>query len=282
MSNQNNTCICKPFFGCVCNQEVPAKVIQIVEAFGGIHNINAFSNSVSELRYDLKDVSLVQSETLKTLGASKVTIFQDTKHVQAQFGDVVEELNFEVRKYAQKLASQTTNHNNSVSANNEAKNTQKQALNTLNVLSPVDGQIIALSELKDGIFSEGLVGQGVAIKLSQTSGKIVLKAPFDGSITNLPASKNQFLFATKCGIEVIIILGQDSYKLNGIGINLLAPVNTELKAGQDLFELNLDQFSKEQIDTHIIICATHSSSLQTVVNKAQQQVKVGQNLFDLV
>lgn len=282
MSNQNSTCTCKPFFGCVCNQEVPAKVIEIINAFGGIHNINAFSNSVSELRYDVKDLTKVSSQNLKALGASRVEVFEATKHIQADFGTVTEELNFEIRKYAQILVKQEPKDTNTRGKLNNAQSSIKTAnLEHLNVLAPVSGEILPLTSLNDGIFSEGLVGAGLVIKLKENSGKLKLVAPFDGKITMLPASKNQFLFTNSHGVELVIVIGLDSYKLNGIGINLLAQVNSEVAAGQNLFELDLDQFANEKIDTRIIICASYSSSLTKIANQATE-AKTGSSLFDLV
>ncbi|UWW01265.1 PTS transporter subunit EIIB [Mycoplasmopsis felis] len=56
------------------DNEVPKKVIDIVNAFGGIHNIVGFSNSVSELRYDLKNLSIVSKDDLIKQGATNIIL----------------------------------------------------------------------------------------------------------------------------------------------------------------------------------------------------------------
>ncbi|WBP84147.1 PTS glucose transporter subunit IIA [Mycoplasmopsis edwardii] len=278
MEKLNNSCSCKPFFGCVCGQEVPQNIMNIVEAFGGINNINGFNASVSELRYDLKNVKLVNEEQFKKLGAKKVVIFEGTKHVQVELGEGVEELNFNVKKYSPLLKAMSNQVKSAIEQN---KNTNNQVVSEVSeqvVLSPVNGKIVALKDLKDGIFSEGLVGNGVAILISDDS-KVV--APFDGKITMMPANKNQFIFSSKEGVELVVVLGQDSYKLDGIGLEPKVKLNEEVKAGTLLFELNLKKFDSENIDKHIVVSTTKFSSLNNIEEVASKAEKSKQ-LFKLV
>lgn len=280
MSNLNKECNCKQFFGCVCGQEVPQNVIKIVEAFGGIHNINGFNNSVSELRYDLKNVNLVNVDELKKLGAKKVVILESSKHVQAEFGEIVQELNFEVKKYSNLLRTIVSEEIKSASTNTKNNTKEVQAETNKSVLAPVSGKVISFAELNDGIFSENLVGNGVAILLNDKNSTSKVIAPFDGRITMLPASKNQFIFRSNSGVELVILLGQNSFKLDGLGIESRVKLNEEVKAGDTLFDLDLKRFTTENIDKHIVISTTNFSSLKNIKDRSTEAIQ-GQKLFEL-
>ncbi|WP_027121158.1 PTS glucose transporter subunit IIA [Mycoplasma leonicaptivi] len=278
MSNTENKCPCKPFFGCVCYNEVPKKVLDVVEAFGGINNILGFNNSVSELRYDVKNVNLVSEEKLKKLGSKKVLILEGAKHIQVELGEIVEELNFEVKKYANLLKSKEQNIEIKSDTNDsKSEKTDVKHSNEMEVLAPVSGEIVLLKDLNDGIFSNNLVGNGLAIKFDLNSSKLSVKAPFKGKVTMLPANKNQFIFNSVCGNELVVILGLDSYKLNGIGINFKVKLNETVEAGQEIVELNLDNFKNENIDNHIVLSTTQFSKLNNIsdlANKAQVSEKL--------
>ncbi|MCU9937963.1 hypothetical protein NW731_06205 [Mycoplasmopsis felis] len=43
-----------------------------------------FSNSVSELRYDLKNLSIVSKDDLIKQGATNITFFYDQNHIQCR------------------------------------------------------------------------------------------------------------------------------------------------------------------------------------------------------
>ncbi|BBU47541.1 PTS glucose transporter subunit IIA [Mycoplasmopsis felis] len=277
--NKTDMCECKPFFGCVCGHEVPKKVIDIVNAFGGIHNIVGFSNSVSELRYDLKNLSIVSKDDLIKQGATNITFFYDQNHIHVEFGDVVEELNFEIKKYSQILKKQE--QNTQTNTTKETKNkTEFEIEKELEVLSLTNGKVIGLKELNDGIFSEGLVGNGFAIKMDTNQKSIDLVAPFDGKITNVPANKNQFIFKSNNGVELLVLIGLDSHKLNGIGFISKVQPNTEVKSNQVIMQIELEKFVKENIDTHLIITITSDSRLKNITQLESNSI-LGKKLFKL-
>lgn len=96
----------------------------------------------------------------------------------------------------------------------------------------------------------------------------------------LPASKNQFIFRSNSGVELVILLGQDSFKLDGLGIESRVKLNEEVKAGDTLFDLDLKRFTTENIDKHIVISTTNFSSLKNIKDRSTEAIQ-GQKLFEL-
>lgn len=68
--------------------------------------------------------------------------------------------------------------------------------------SPVNGKVISLSEVKDTVFSSGMVGDGVAIIPEEG----ILVAPEDGEITMVFETKHAIGLKTANGAELLFIL----------------------------------------------------------------------------
>ncbi|MBN4083305.1 PTS glucose transporter subunit IIA [Mycoplasma sp. CSL10137] len=258
-------------------EHAPQEVQELTDAMGGIKNIVSFNNSVSQLRYDLRNPSLVNEELLKKLGAKKVNLFTEQKYIQVEMGDIVETINKVIKKYASVIVD-NSDHNLVTTTNNVNAKGQK-ASKEMEVVAPLSGKVVSLESLKDGVFSNGLVGNGLAIKMEGNS-KVELLAPFNGRITSMPASKTQFIFKTNCDVELIVLIGQDSYKLDGLGIEGKVSLNEEVKAGDTLFVVDLEKFTNEKIDKTLIISTTSDSRLKKVIELEELAVS-GKKLFKL-
>ncbi|MCU4706325.1 PTS glucose transporter subunit IIA [Mycoplasma sp. CSL7503-lung] len=258
-------------------EHAPQEVQELTDAIGGIKNIVSFNNSVSQLRYDLRNPSLVNEELLKKLGAKKVNLFAEQKYIQVEMGDIVETINKVIKKYASVIVD-NSEHNLTTTTNSVDVKGQKVS-KEMEVIAPLSGKVVSLESLKDGVFSNGLVGNGLAIKMEGNS-KVELLAPFNGRITSMPASKTQFIFKTNCDVELIVLIGQDSYKLDGLGIEGKVALNEEVKAGDTLFVVDLEKFTNEKIDKTLIISTTSDSRLKKVTETEELAVS-GKKLFKL-
>ncbi|QKT05427.1 PTS glucose transporter subunit IIA [Mycoplasma sp. OR1901] len=257
--------------------QAPQEVQELVDAMGGIKNIVSFNNSVSQLRYDIKNTSLVDVESLKKLGAKKVNLFTEQRHIQVEMGDVVETINKVVKKYASVIVDNSKESSTTTTTNKEVKGQSYPS--EINVIAPLSGEVVSLESLNDGVFSNNLVGNGLAIKMAGNS-KVELVAPFNGRIISMPGSKTQFIFKTNCDVELIILIGQESYKLDGLGIEGKASLNEEVEAGKPLFVVDLEKFTNENIDKTLIISTTSDSRLKTV-SELEKTAVSGQKLFKL-
>lgn len=77
--------------------------------------------------------------------------------------------------------------------------------------SPVIGQMISLSEVKDDIFSSKVMGDGIAIVPSEGA----LYAPVDGEVTLLFETNHALGMKTDKGVEVLFHIGIDTVQLEG-------------------------------------------------------------------
>lgn len=96
------------------------------------------------------------------------------------------------------------------------KNILKRNKNKL-LYAFTDGVSVDISEVKDEVFSQKMMGEGIAIKPS--SNKIF--SPCDGTIvTIMKESKHAIGIRTEDGVEILIHVGLDTVNLKGEGFNL--------------------------------------------------------------
>lgn len=131
------------------------------------------------------------------------------------------------------------------------------------LVSPLDGELLPLSEVKDEVFSSGAMGEGVAIAPSQG----VLHAPADGRVV--------VTFPTGHAI------GMDTVNLQGKGFETLVDKGDEVKAGDELVKFDIDEIHSAGYIVTTPIVVTNSKDYEKVLVVRQGEVKVGQEILDL-
>ncbi|ETT32863.1 hypothetical protein BK147_32355 [Paenibacillus sp. FSL R7-0337] len=120
--------------------------------------------------------------------------------------------------------------------------------------SPMKGQVVPLSAVKDEAFSSEALGKGVAIV--PTEGKVY--APVDGIMTNIFPSGHALGITSVKGVEVLIHVGQDTVKLKGKHFKPVVKQGQPVKKGDLLLEFDIDEIKAAGFDitTPVIISNT--------------------------
>ncbi|TPD98704.1 PTS glucose transporter subunit IIA [Enterococcus sp. PF-2] len=128
----------------------------------------------------------------------------------------------------------------------------------LELVSPVSGTMIDLTEVPDNVFASGMMGEGVAFK-PETS-QIV--APADGTIAMIPETLHAFGLTLGNGAEILVHVGIDTVSLAGKGYKVLKKAGDKVKTGDVIIEID-SKFIQEKgysLITPMII--TNSSEYQ--------------------
>lgn len=100
------------------------------------------------------------------------------------------------------------------------------------------GKVIELKEVNDGVFSEGMLGEGVAIIPEND----ILYAPADGTISVLmQASKHACGLKLDNGAELLLHVGLNTVSMQGDGFNYLVSEGERVKAGTPLIQFDRDK-----------------------------------------
>nr|WP_314463207.1 PTS glucose transporter subunit IIA [uncultured Clostridium sp.] len=122
------------------------------------------------------------------------------------------------------------------------------------ILAPVEGMAVPLSEVNDPAFREEILGKGMAIIPSK--GRIV--APVNGVLSVMFETMHAVSITADNGAEVMIHVGLDTVKLKGEGYRSLKKQGDAVKAGELLLEFELEEIRRKGYDviTPVIILNT--------------------------
>ena len=146
-----------------------------------------------------------------------------------------------------------------------------------NVMSPLSGEVVSLSEVKDEVFSSEAMGKGCAVIPSE--GKVY--APFDGTIVGLLESHHAVGLESKNGIEVLIHVGMDTVKLNGKHFTCHVEQDQKVAKGQLLLEFDIEAIKKEGYEIITPVIITNSDEFTDVETEVSGKVNQGDLLLNL-
>ncbi|MBI0033989.1 MULTISPECIES: glucose PTS transporter subunit IIA [Lactobacillus] len=144
---------------------------------------------------------------------------------------------------------------------------------TIKILAPVAGQVINLSDVNDPVFSQKKLGEGFAVKPS--SGKIV--SPVTGKVVMVAETKHALGLQTAEGVEVMIHLGIDTVELDGKPFDWQVASGSEVKAGQQLGTMDLQEIKDAQKDDTVILAITNTADVLAGIDVALGTKSAGES-----
>ena len=133
-------------------------------------------------------------------------------------------------------------------------------------ISPLNGQLVAISEVKDPVFSQKMMGDGFAIVPS--SNEVV--SPVDATIVVLFPTGHAIGLKTNDGVEILIHLGIDTVKSKSNSFKLLKQVGDKVSAGDAIIQMNLKQLINEGYDMTTPIIFLSGQKLKEMDSRSVQ------------
>ena len=96
------------------------------------------------------------------------------------------------------------------------------------VLAPIAGRAVALAEVPDPVFAQGMVGYGAAVDPPRQVVDAV--APVSGKLLKL--MPHAYVIMTADNVGVLVHLGLDTVQLNGAGFTAHVALGDTVSAGQ--------------------------------------------------
>ncbi|WP_369888385.1 beta-glucoside-specific PTS transporter subunit IIABC [Bacillus halotolerans] len=137
--------------------------------------------------------------------------------------------------------------------------------------SPIKGEVKALSEVNDGVFSAGIMGKGFAIEPEE--GEVV--SPVYGSVTTIFKTKHAIGITSDQGAEILIHIGLDTVKLEGQWFTAHVKEGDKVAPGDPLVSFDLEQIIAAGYDviTPVIVTNTDRYSFSPVKEIGRVQTK---------
>lgn len=144
----------------------------------------------------------------------------------------------------------------------------------IDILTPMNGEIVNIEDVPDEVFSQKMVGDGIAIQ--PTEGTV--SAPCNGKIVQVFPTKHAIGIETDEGLQILIHIGIDTVELKGKGFKTFVDSGDIVKAGDKLLEVDLDYLKEngKPITTPVVI--TNMSEVDNLV-KMEGAVKTPSSMI---
>jgi PTS system beta-glucosides-specific IIC component len=157
---------------------------------------------------------------------------------------------------------------NTETKENTEKTVEKDEKRKHEVVSPLNGTVLPLSEVKDAAFSSEVMGKGVAIL--PTEGKVV--SPVNGVVTTLFKSKHAIGITSEDGVEILIHVGMDTVQLDGEHFTSHINQGDTVKAGDLLVEFDMDKINEAGYSLVTPVIVTNTANYLDVLSTNKEDV----------
>lgn len=219
--------------GAVSQDDLPHNILS---ALGGQENIAHLDACITRLRVEVKDKGNVSKDTLKKLGASGV--LEVGNNIQAIFGtrsDTIKSQIADIMSGKAPRAAVKTEDVKPAEVEQQAAQDGDAVINE-DIVMPVNGELMDISNVPDPVFSERMTGDGFAVLPHDG----VICSPVYGKVFNVFPSKHAIGIMSDGGKEVLVHIGVNTVKLKGQGFNVLVKEGDLVAAGQPILEVDLD------------------------------------------
>lgn len=237
----------------------------ILKGLGGQNNLSDLDCCATRLRITVKDSSKVSESLLKSSGAAGVII--KGNGIQVIYGPRVTVIKSNLEDFIASGAKINDIKDSIVEESLAVK--EEKVENESIIVSPIEGNVIALEEVGDGVFSEGMLGKGVAIE--PTTGRAV--SPVNGTVSTIFDTKHAVGLTSDDGAEVLIHIGIDTVKLNGEHFNAHVKAGDKVKVGDPLVDFDIEEIKAAGYPTVTPIIITNTDSYKDVEALARGSVK---------
>lgn len=146
------------------------------------------------------------------------------------------------------------------------------------LVSPLSGDVVALENVNDPVFSSGAMGKGLAVK--PTEG--VVYAPADAEVTIAFETGHAYGLKTATGAEILIHIGIDTVSMNGNGFEKLVAAGDKVKAGTPLAKFDAAKIAEAGLDDTTMIIVTNTADFTEVAPLAEGTITHGADFLKVV
>lgn len=118
---------------------------------------------------------------------------------------------------------------------------KENTVKEVKIYAPLSGEVVNIEDVPDVVFSEKIVGDGIAIR---PNGDTIV-APVNGTIGKIFETNHAFSIESEDGVELFVHFGIDTVELKGEGFTRLAEEGQKVKAGEPIIKFDLALLSEK-------------------------------------
>ncbi|WP_244878465.1 PTS sugar transporter subunit IIA [Brochothrix thermosphacta] len=144
--------------------------------------------------------------------------------------------------------------------------------------APTSGKVVPLEKVADTVFSEKMMGDGIAILPDDNT----FVAPFNGTVTTAFPTKHAIGLTSDSGIELLIHIGLESVSLDGKFFTTFVEAGDTITEGQKLVEVALDQLIAAGYDITTPVIVTNTDAYIDIISKDVTTIKKSETILYVV
>ena len=148
---------------------------------------------------------------------------------------------------------------------------------TDDLYAPMAGKAVAITQVPDPTFAEGMLGNGIAIE--PTEGKVY--APCDATVDMMFPTGHAVSLVADCGAEILIHVGVDTVEMNGDGFAAKVKMGDKITKGQLLLTMDLAKIKAAGHPAVVITVITNTDDYANVDLVASGDVEPGADLIKI-
>lgn len=260
----------------------------IVSGLGGSSNISDIDCCATRLRITVQDPNIIKEEELKQSGAAGV--IKRGNGVQVIYGPRVTVIKSNLEDYltqgSQTGATESDRKKNDEESkqskpnNEEIKTGGKDMKESKEIViySPIEGNAVDLVTVGDGVFSSGMLGDGIAIE--PVLGRAV--APVAGTVSTVFETRHAIGITSVEGAEILIHIGLDTVQLNGKYYTTHVHTGDQVEVGDLLVEFDMEKIKLEGYPVITPVIITNTADYKMVKPLKAVHVKEKDELLKIV
>lgn len=143
----------------------------------------------------------------------------------------------------------------------------------LDLYAPITGKFIDITEVKDQVFSQKILGDGIAIEPKEG----VLYAPYDCEVVQLFHTLHAIGLKAK-DVELLVHIGMDTVELNGEGFKGFVNEGDHVKKGQKLIEFDIDYIKSQGKEATTPIVITNMDAVKSLNKSEAKDIVANQDI----
>ena len=147
----------------------------------------------------------------------------------------------------------------------------------ISIVSPTDGNLLKLEEVKDAVFSQKMMGDGYAIEPSSD----VIYSPVSGKISSVFPTKHAIGIISDEGLEILLHLGIDTVELEGIPFSLKKSKGNHILKNEILATMDRKQIKDSDKEATVIVIFTNMNQVNNFKLINQEVVKHGDVVVEI-
>ena len=130
--------------------------------------------------------------------------------------------------------------------------------NLKSILSPQTGRCVSVIDIPDEVFSERILGDGVAVIPTENE----VLSPVDGTVVQIAETGHAFCIRSDDGIDIMIHIGVDTVNLHGKGFKCFVKAGEKIKKGDKLASADIELIENSGFPLHTAILITNFKEIK--------------------